>query len=73
MCYKPVNGTCYIIRRLRLEPLFAREQQLLDTMTEVAEASRHLSNARVRRLLAWIRQHLSRLWASAGPRGRTAG
>ena len=40
------------------QALFAREQQLLDTMTQVAEASRHLPDARVRRLLAWIRQHL---------------
>jgi hypothetical protein len=38
--------------------LFAREQQLLDAMTTIAEATRGLPDARVEHLLAWIRQHL---------------
>jgi hypothetical protein len=38
--------------------LFAREQLLLDTMTEIAEAARGLPDARVRLLLDWIRQHM---------------
>lgn len=34
--------------------LFAREQKLLDQMTEIAEAGRALPDARVRKLLDWI-------------------
>jgi len=37
--------------------LFAQEQALLDEMTEIAEASRRLPDARVRRLIEWIREH----------------
>ena len=37
---------------------FAREKQLLDEMTEVAEAARGLPDARVRKLVDWIRQNL---------------
>ena len=38
--------------------LFAREQQLLDEMTQVADASRALPDARVSRLIAWIRANM---------------
>jgi superfamily II DNA or RNA helicase len=38
--------------------LFAREQALLDQMTELAESARHLPDARLRRLVAWIRQQM---------------
>ena len=37
---------------------FAREKQLLDEMTEIAEAARGLADARVRKLVDWIRQHM---------------
>jgi hypothetical protein len=36
----------------------AREQKLLDQMEEIAERSRHLPDAKVRRLLDWIRENL---------------
>ncbi len=36
--------------------LFDREQQLLDQMTEIAEAARYKPDARVRILLDWIRE-----------------
>jgi ERCC4-related helicase len=36
----------------------AREKQLLDEMTEVAEAARGLADARVRNLIDWIRQNM---------------
>jgi len=38
--------------------LFAREQKLLDEMTEIAEAARGLPDARVRRLIQWIREKM---------------
>jgi len=38
--------------------LFAREQRLLDQMTEVAEATRAEPDARVRKLLDWIRESM---------------
>jgi SNF2 family DNA or RNA helicase len=38
--------------------LFAREQKLLDQMTEIAEASCAEPDARVRELLAWIRKNM---------------
>jgi SNF2 family DNA or RNA helicase len=37
--------------------LFAQEQQLLDQMTAIAEESRAVPDARVLRLIQWIRQH----------------
>lgn len=37
---------------------FAREKQLLDAMTEIAEAGRGLPDARVRKLVDWLRQNL---------------
>lgn len=36
---------------------FAREQKLLDQMTEIAEAARGLPDARVRKLFDWIRKN----------------
>ncbi len=42
---------------LSARELFAREQELLDEMTELAEASRGRTDARVRKLIAWIREH----------------
>ncbi len=38
--------------------LFAREQKLLDEMTELAEAARGVPDARVRRLIQWIREKM---------------
>lgn len=38
--------------------LFAREQRLLDEMTEVAARARGLPDAKVRNLIAWICEHL---------------
>ena len=40
------------------EALWRREQALLDRMQEIAERSRHLPDAKTRRLLDWIREHL---------------
>lgn len=44
--------------------LIAKEQQLLDQMTEIAEAARHQPEARTRELIAWIRKNMlqSRGW-----------
>lgn len=39
------------------EPLYARERALLDQMTELAESTRHLPDARVRKLERWIQEH----------------
>ena len=36
---------------------WAREQQLLDRMQAIAEESRHLPDAKTRRLIDWIREH----------------
>ena len=38
--------------------IFEREQKLLDTMTEIAEASRGLPDARIQKLIEWIRQNM---------------
>ena len=38
--------------------LFAREQQLLASMTEVAEQARGQSDARTKKLIEWIREHM---------------
>ncbi len=38
--------------------LWHREQALLDRMQEIAEASRHLPDAKTRALIDWIREHL---------------
>jgi superfamily II DNA or RNA helicase/DNA-binding transcriptional regulator YiaG len=38
--------------------LFTREQKLLDQMTELAESSLSLPDARVRKLIDWIREHM---------------
>jgi superfamily II DNA or RNA helicase len=40
------------------EALWRREQALLDRMQEIAERSRHLPDAKTRRLLDWIRDNL---------------
>ena len=37
--------------------LWAREQQLLDRMQAIAEETRHLPDAKTRRLIDWIREH----------------
>ena len=37
---------------------FARERQLLDQMTEIADTARSLPDARVRIVVDWIRQHM---------------
>lgn len=38
--------------------LFVREQALLDQMAEIAESSRALPDARVKKLVEWIREHM---------------
>ena len=38
--------------------LFGREQKLLDEMTEIAESARGLPDARVRRIIQWIRANM---------------
>jgi len=38
--------------------IFEREQNLLDTMTEIAETSRALPDARVKKLIEWIRESM---------------
>jgi superfamily II DNA or RNA helicase len=38
--------------------LWQREQALLDRMQEIAEGARHLPDAKVRRLVEWIRENL---------------
>lgn len=40
------------------QELFAKEQRLLDQMTEIAESSRALPDQRVYRLLGWIRENM---------------
>jgi superfamily II DNA or RNA helicase len=40
------------------EALWRREQALLDRMQEIAERTRHLPDAKTRRLLDWIRENL---------------
>lgn len=40
------------------EALWRREQALLDEMQAIAERTRHLPDAKTRRLLDWIRRHL---------------
>jgi len=42
----------------RARALFAREQKLLDEMTEIAEANRLLPDARVLKLIDWIRDKM---------------
>jgi superfamily II DNA or RNA helicase len=42
----------------RAETLFAREQELLDRMSDVADRARGLPDARVRWLVDWIRAHM---------------
>lgn len=46
--------------------LYAREQELLNEMTEIAEASRGLSDARVKLLVAWIREEMCPAPPSSG-------
>jgi hypothetical protein len=47
---------------------FAREQKLLDEMTEVAEGARGAPDARVRKLIDWIREHMCPDLPKAGKR-----
>lgn len=42
----------------RAQQLWHREQTLLDRMQDIAEAARHLPDAKVRRLVEWIRENL---------------
>lgn len=43
---------------LSAKQLFAREQQLLQEMTDIAEGARGKSDARTDRLIEWIREHM---------------
>jgi len=54
------------------EILWRREQALLDRMQEVSEASRHLPDAKARRLIDWIRDHLCPGLPAFGRRPRGA-
>jgi len=45
-------------KAVRASELFAREQSLLDDMTEIASAARGLPDAKVRRMLEWIRDNM---------------
>lgn len=45
------------LRDSQAQEIFAREQKLLDQMTEIAEESRMSPDARIRRLIDWIREH----------------
>lgn len=38
--------------------LMARELEILEEMTEIANAARHLPDPRIQKLAAWVRQHL---------------
>ncbi|MBD3237728.1 MAG: helicase, partial [Candidatus Eisenbacteria bacterium] len=40
------------------EKMWRREQELLDSLQEIAEQSRHLPDAKTRRLIDWIREHM---------------
>ena len=42
---------------VQAQELFARERKLLDQMTEIAEESRMLPDARITRLIDWIREN----------------
>ncbi len=46
--------------------LFEHEQKLLDTMTEIAESSRAIPDARVKKLIEWIRDKMCPDLPSAG-------
>jgi SNF2 family DNA or RNA helicase len=48
--------------------LFAREQKLLDEMTKIADESRGLPDARVQKLIEWIRQKMCPALPKAGQR-----
>lgn len=48
--------------------LFARERALLDEMTELAETSRHLPDARMERLIEWISANMCPLDSPLTPR-----
>src|SRR5262249_23932701 len=45
-------------RNAAAEALWRREQSLLDRMQGIAEQTRHLPDAKTRRLIDWIRQNL---------------
>lgn len=46
------------LEELSAKQLFAHEQQLLDDMTDVAEQARGASDARTKKLIEWVRDHL---------------
>ncbi len=46
------------VRDERTEELWNREQKLLDRMEKIAEETRYLPDAKVRRLIEWIRENL---------------
>jgi len=51
--------------------LFRREQELLNKMSEVADSSRFLPDARIRELLKWIRLNMCADLGTAGARWNT--
>lgn len=51
---------------------FAREQKLLDEMTEIAEGARGIPDARVHKLIDWIREHMCPDLPKTGKRTATA-
>lgn len=46
------------LKDLSAQQLFAYEQKLLDEMTDVAESARGKSDARIEKLIEWIKEHL---------------
>ena len=46
------------MRNARAEELWRREQELLDRMERIAEESRYLPDAKVRRLIEWMRENM---------------
>jgi superfamily II DNA or RNA helicase len=59
-------ATAGILTDLSARELYGREQKLLDEMTEIAEAARGRPDARVRRLVDWIRENMCPNLPSSG-------
>src|SRR5262249_23927934 len=56
----------------KAQTLFTREQELLDQMTEAADAARHRPDARVRALVDWIRTSMCPGLPKVGTAPKTA-
>ncbi len=51
-------GEVGVDRDAAAQDLWRQEQELLDQMTEVADSTRHLPDAKTRRLIDWIRENM---------------